>query len=416
MSSHKQKKHSMLKKAVSIAVMGSICLTAAVSVAAFTQTVKVTDGKENVTDDEAAQKVVEIGSGDAFAEDSVGDSVLNAFNAGSTEDETSIEVTVKESDKGAFSKKEKVSNKEVTIDEWRSIKVNLRGKEISKDVPAGTVADALAYLNIKLTDKDSLNVDKKTVLKDGDKIVITRTVVLEATEKEVIKFKKVEKKTSTLFEGETKVETEGSDGEKTITVEKKYVNGKLVSKTEISSEVTEEAVDEVVLKGTAKKVNITNNTDRAGDYASEKPASSSDDQDAAEDNGSSDNNSDENTSDNGGQTFTDSQGNTVAYKEVLTGSGTAYYADAGALTATGRRAQYGVVAVNPNIIPYGSQLYIVSNDGQVVYGYAVAGDTGGALMDGSAIVDLFYPTYDECCQFGRRDVTIYVVEYGNEYR
>ena len=45
MSSHKQKKHSMLKKAVSIAVMGSICLTAAVSVAAFTQTVKVTDGK-----------------------------------------------------------------------------------------------------------------------------------------------------------------------------------------------------------------------------------------------------------------------------------------------------------------------------------------------------------------------------------
>ena len=55
-------------------------------------------------------------------------------------------------------------------------------------------------------------------------------------------------------------------------------------------------------------------------------------------------------------------------------------------------------------------MYIVSNDGQVVYGYAVAGDTGGALWAGTAIVDLYYNTYDECCQFGRRDVTIYVLE------
>ena len=98
------------------------------------------------------------------------------------------------------------------------------------------------------------------------------------------------------------------------------------------------------------------------------------------------------------------------YTRVLTGSGTAYYAPAGALTATGRLARYGVVAVDPDIIPYGSILYIVSNDGQVVYGYAVAGDTGGALWAGTAIVDLYYNTYDECCQFGRRDVTIYVLE------
>ena len=63
-----------------------------------------------------------------------------------------------------------------------------------------------------------------------------------------------------------------------------------------------------------------------------------------------------------------------------------------------------------------SKLYIVSNDGEIIYGEAVAGDTGGALMDGSAIVDLYYPTYDECCVFGRRDVTIYVLEWGNEFR
>ena len=108
--------------------------------------------------------------------------------------------------------------------------------------------------------------------------------------------------------------------------------------------------------------------------------------------------------------LTDVNGNQVHYTNVLTGSGTAYYAPAGALTATGRLARYGVVAVDPDIIPYGSILYIVSNDGEVVYGYAVAGDTGGALWAGTAIVDLYYNTYDECCQFGRRDVTIYVLD------
>ena len=76
-------------------------------------------------------------------------------------------------------------------------------------------------------------------------------------------------------------------------------------------------------------------------------------------------------------TFTDMNGNTVAYSSVVTGSGTAYTAPAGSLTATGVTAYHGGVAVNPNIIPYGSKLYIVSTDGSFVYGYATAVDTGG---------------------------------------
>ena len=108
-------------------------------------------------------------------------------------------------------------------------------------------------------------------------------------------------------------------------------------------------------------------------------------------------------------TFTDMNGNTVAYSSVVTGSGTAYTAPAGSLTATGVTAYHGGVAVNPNIIPYGSKLYIVSTDGSFVYGYATAVDTGGALMSGTAIVDCFYNTYDECVSFGRRSVNVYIV-------
>ena len=66
-------------------------------------------------------------------------------------------------------------------------------------------------------------------------------------------------------------------------------------------------------------------------------------------------------------------------------------------------------AVNPDVIPYGSRLYIEAADGSHVYGYATAIDTGGALMDGSAVVDLFYFSYDDCVNFGRRDVNVYVL-------
>ena len=67
------------------------------------------------------------------------------------------------------------------------------------------------------------------------------------------------------------------------------------------------------------------------------------------------------------------------------------------------------MAVNPSIIPYGTKMYITASDGSYVYGYATAIDTGGALMDGSAIVDLFMNSYADCANFGRRDVTIYIL-------
>ncbi|MBQ8135724.1 MAG: G5 domain-containing protein [Clostridia bacterium] len=381
MSSHKQKKHHKLKKAVSFVVMGTVCLTAAVSVAAMTQTVQVTDGDTKVTDTAPKTGVIEIDTAQAeIGKNTVGQPVLKAFNVDS--EESNIDMTVKENESVALASNQK-AEKENTIQEWCTVTIDLRGKKITKDVPAGTVGDALAYLNIKLTKTDSVNPAKKTEVKDGIEIKITEKKVVEETETKTVKYKTVTKKTSTLEKGKTQVETEGENGEKEVVVEKTYINGKLDSKKEVSSEVTVEPVDKVVLKGTAD--------------ASERIFKETNDGD----------NIVTNEEDN---TFTDADGEVVSYSKIITGSGTAYTADAGALTSTGRVADYGIVAVNPNIIPYGSKLYIKATDGSVVYGYAIAGDTGGALMDGSAIVDLFYPTLDECIQFGRRDVTIYVVE------
>ena len=48
-------------------------------------------------------------------------------------------------------------------------------------------------------------------------------------------------------------------------------------------------------------------------------------------------------------------------------------------TSTGMPLVYGVVAVDPRVIPYGTKMYIESVDGQYKYGYAIAGDCGGAI-------------------------------------
>ncbi len=68
------------------------------------------------------------------------------------------------------------------------------------------------------------------------------------------------------------------------------------------------------------------------------------------------------------------------------------------------------MAINPSIIPYGSLMYITSDDGKFVYGYAYAADTGTAMMTGHAFIDLYYETYDESVDNAVIPVTVYVLD------
>ena len=89
---------------------------------------------------------------------------------------------------------------------------------------------------------------------------------------------------------------------------------------------------------------------------------------------------------------------------------TGYSASATAKGASGRRLTYGTVAINPGVIPYGSLLYITSDDGKFVYGYAYAADTGTALVQGKAFIDLYYETYEESVENAVIPVTVYVLD------
>ena len=109
----------------------------------------------------------------------------------------------------------------------------------------------------------------------------------------------------------------------------------------------------------------------------------------------------------------DENGRPLNYVTTHTGKACAYTANPGALMSTGNTVFQGYVAVDPRIIPYGSELYIVADDGDV-YGYAIAGDTGYSVRAGDIIVDLFMNEYSDCIQWGNKHVTIYVLNENTE--
>jgi len=104
--------------------------------------------------------------------------------------------------------------------------------------------------------------------------------------------------------------------------------------------------------------------------------------------------------------ITTSSGEVLYYSDCFTVEATAYCG--GGTTATGTPARYGAIAVDPDVIPYGTRMYIVSCDGNWVYGEATAEDCGGAIN--GYIIDLYFDSYDTCIQFGRRDCTVYILD------
>lgn len=72
------------------------------------------------------------------------------------------------------------------------------------------------------------------------------------------------------------------------------------------------------------------------------------------------------------------------------------------ITKMGIPAKRGVVAVDPNVIPLGTKLYIPG------YGQALAADIGGAIQGDR--IDLCMDSKAEAFEFGRRDVKVYILE------
>ena len=181
-----------------------------------------------------------------------------------------------------------------------------------------------------------------------------------------------------LPKGTERVVQEGADGVRTSIYEVVWSNGERISR-QFVEELDSTAVDQIVEYGTSAAA--VEQTDR---IASVKKNA------------------------DGSGTLTFESGTTLNFSQAKSMTATAYTAGHGGAdytTATGTFVEVGTVAVDKNVIPLGTRMYIVTNDG-IVYGMSVARDTG---VKGNK-VDLYYNTYRECIASGRRSCTAHLLE------
>lgn len=292
------------------------------------------------------------------------------------------------------------ANSEITPEENVIVIKHLKKVDVIKNnelvtywTGAETFREFVQESENRFDETDSLDVDLDSAISDEQNVVNVTTVTHESLEEIVaIPYKSTTTKDSGLEQGKKAIKTAGKNGSKKLVYDIVYHNGAEVERNLVEESVITEAVDEVVRIGTKvpevkKETKKETSNQSAPEQNETKPANAP-------------------------------AGAPTSYKKVITCSATAYDlsfescgkrpGDPGyGMTASGTMAKIGTVAVDPRVIPLGTKMYIVSTDGKYVYGYCTAEDTGGGIKGNK--VDLFFNTRNECLQFGRRQVNVYIL-------
>lgn len=235
-----------------------------------------------------------------------------------------------------------------------------------------TAAELLAQAGLTWTEDDILSSGPDEIIPEGETLTLQRVSYVDYTQNEVIPTE-LEEIPSSLFYRQpenTVTVQQGSDGLDTVSYRETWVDGAWTGTEETGRET------QIGMVPTVQKI-----------YGEQAPVSQF----------------------VGPEIVDGAPAEGVA--EVYTGQrSTGYSASATAKGASGRRLTYGTVAVNPAVIPYGSLMYITSDDGSFVYGYAYAADTGAAMLQGKAFIDLYYETYDESVASAVIPVTVYLLD------
>ena len=263
---------------------------------------------------------------------------------------------------------------EITVQRSLEVTVDHCGEVLQVESSGETVAELLSRLNISVDGDTRLSVPADTAVYDGLELTVTRMVHTTEVYTTVLPCEEVRYEDPSLPAGVEEVLNEGRDGQVQCTANVRYEGTEEVARTIVSQIILEQPVNRVIAVGTG----------------------------AAQD-----------TQAQGGLIIGDGyiitpDGQYLTYTDTMVVEATAYtHTDEGCdyWTSTLTHVRVGTVAVDPRLIPYGTRMFIVSNDGEVIYGIATAEDCGGDIQNKR--IDLYYPTTWECYQFGRRDCTIY---------
>lgn len=266
----------------------------------------------------------------------------------------------------------------------RGFKVTLTadGETRKVNFSGGTVKQLLKKEGITLSDMDIVEPERNEKITASTTVTVKRVTFKDKKVKGKVPFETKVEYDDSKFEDEAKVKTKGKDGKKIDTVRDLYIDGKYHKTETIHTEITKKPVTKIVIRGSKSRPGGYLNG-----YVSGKRIISE---------------------------LTppfkielDENNRPIKYKKIIRGKATAYCT--GTTCSTGVRAMPGRVAVDPREIPYGTKMYIVSSDGRWHYGYATASDTGGFIHNSSTVVDLYMRSYNDCVNFGRRNVDIYIL-------
>lgn len=241
----------------------------------------------------------------------------------------------------------------------------LDGDEVKKVWSTSTtVADFLKQHNIQLNEFDRVEQKMDELVVPKSEIQVVRVEKVTDVVEEATNFAVETKKEDSLLKGKEKVVQTGEKGKvsRTYTVVKE--NGKEVSRNMVNEKAIKEPIKKVVAVGT--KV-VTASVSRGTNSAAPS----------------------------GGKEF-----------YVTATAYTAFCNGCSGITATGINLKSNpsvkVIAVDPSVIPLGSKVWVED------YGYAVAGDTGGAIKGNK--VDLFMSSKSQAYDFGRKKVRVKVLD------
>ncbi len=249
--------------------------------------------------------------------------------------------------------------------------VTLKYDGVSKtvDTQSKTVGDLLTEYGVKLSGMDRLanGVTVNTKIKDNLVVSVIRVVEKKVTETVTIPYKTSTVKTDSILKGFTQAAKKGSNGTRVDTYTVVTENGVEVSKTLTSSVVTKEAVDSITYVGTKTYTTFSSSFKLNHKYTKVLDVTA------------------------------------VAYNlEGMTNRkpGDKYYG----MTANGSKVRAGIIAVDKDVIPVGTKVYVEIVNGND-YGYAIAADVG---VDGLCI-DLYLNSEKECVNFGRKKAKVYIL-------
>ncbi len=262
------------------------------------------------------------------------------------------------------------------------VSLTVDGETLKYDIMEGdTVADMLVANGVELRSADKITHPRATELMPGDDISIVRVDSRRVEQEVTIPHETVEKRTSVIKNGTTRVLQYGADGLKKETWEEVLENGEVVDRYIVREDILKSPTTAHVLVGDGSPISNF-------DFSDKYPL--------------------------------DADGNPVNYISVLRNQKATGYHRSGKAWGAGywtTKGKYGetycqagtVAIIRLDEMPYGTKLYIKTPDNKFIYGYSVVNDTGEFAGNG-VTVDLFYESYLESVLNGARFVDIYILE------